>query len=77
MLEDLKPIKKQKQCKAQDLLDSLNESDRKILQDAFEDYDNWPHSVLSKALGKKGLYLADVTIARHRNGDCNCERSVD
>jgi len=74
MLEDLTPPKKLKWCKVKDVLDSLEATDQKILQEALDDYNAWPHSILSKSLKQKGLYLADVTIARHRDGDCRCHQ---
>lgn len=73
MLEDLTPTTRVYTCKVMVLANTLSESDRKILLDAAES-EEWGMKTLEKALAKKGLILADTTIAKHRNRLCPCYR---
>jgi hypothetical protein len=76
MLEGLTPPEsKSVYCKVKETLTSLDESDRKILEDALADTERWKHKTLSNALRAKGLSLADTTISKHRLRVCACFRS--
>jgi hypothetical protein len=66
-----KPRDSRLTCKIQQISETLSEEDRNIFRAAVDDPD-WPASTLSKALKQRGIKVADVTIARHRSGQCNC-----
>lgn len=75
MLEGLTPPKnKSESCKVEQLLSGLSEADYGILVEALDNPALWPHATLSKAIRQRGLSLADVTIAKHRNRTCACFR---
>lgn len=76
MLEGLTPPEnKSVFCKVKETLSSLDDSDRKILEDALADTERWKHKTLSNALRTKGVSLADTTISKHRLRVCACFRS--
>lgn len=76
MLEGLTPPEnKSVFCKVKETLSSLDDSDRKILEDALADTERWKHKTLSNALRAKGVSLADTTISKHRLRVCACFRS--
>jgi len=76
MLEGLTPPEsKSVYCKVKETLSSLDDSDRKILEDALADTERWKHKTLSNALRTKGVSLADTTISKHRLRVCACFRS--
>jgi hypothetical protein len=76
MLEGLEPPKNRAVfCKVNDVMNELEESDVKILQEALEDTERWKHKTLSNALRAKGVSLADTTISKHRLRVCACYRS--
>jgi hypothetical protein len=76
MLEGLEPPKNRAVfCKVNDVMNELEESDVKILQEALDDTERWKHKTLSNALRAKGVSLADTTISKHRLRVCACYRS--
>jgi hypothetical protein len=76
MLEGLEPPKNRAVfCKVNDVMNELEESDVKILQEALNDTERWKHKTLSNALRAKGVSLADTTISKHRLRVCACYRS--
>jgi len=75
MLEGLTPPQnKAVYCKVKETLASLEDSDKKILEEALADTDRWKHKTLSNALRAKGLSLSDTTISKHRLRVCACFR---
>lgn len=75
MLEGLTPPKnKSESCKVEQVLSKLSEADCAILVEAIDNSALWPHATLAKALRQRGVSLADVTIAKHRNRTCACFR---
>lgn len=73
MLEGLsRPEPRAGYCKVDDILQKLDEGDRKILISAIDD-PSWVAKQLSKALRERGLLLSDTTILRHRRRECICE----
>ena len=75
MLEGLEPPKNRAVfCKVNDVMNELEESDLKILQEALDDTERWKHKTLSNALRAKGVSLADTTISKHRLRVCACYR---
>lgn len=76
MLEGLTPpVNKAVYCKVAQVMEELEESDAKILQDALDDTARWKNKTLSNALRTKGLSLADTTLSKHRAKTCACYRS--
>lgn len=76
MLEGLEPPQNRAVfCKVNDVMNELEESDVKILQEALDDTERWKHKTLSNALRAKGVSLADTTISKHRLRVCACYRS--
>lgn len=67
LLEDLETAAtpRAKPCRAKIVLDALSPEERALA-------DKLPDRTLSKVLAKNGLYVADVTIDRHRSGGCTC-----
>lgn len=75
MLEGMIPPKpKSIYCKVANILDELNDSDRKILNGAIENIDAWSANSLSNELRKRGISIADTTISKHRTRTCACYR---
>lgn len=73
MLEGLTPITSETKCKVGQLLDTLDESDEKILQAALDDTDTWSALALKNALMQRGISVGDVVIGKHRRGLCVCK----
>jgi hypothetical protein len=75
MLEDLTPPRnKALYCKVEVVLAELSDKDKQILIDALANTMKWGHNPLSRALKQKGIELSDTTIAKHRSGECRCEK---
>lgn len=75
MLEGLEPPQNQTVfCKVNNVMNELEESDAKILQEALNDTERWKHKTLSNALRSRGISLADTTISKHRLRVCACYR---
>ena len=54
------------------VLNELDESDRKILQEALDDPKKWSPYGLHHALKLRGIKLNDKAISKHRSGECSC-----
>lgn len=75
MLENLQPPKRNFGCKVGKILDDLNDTDRKVLENALNtDKSIWPAKTLSNELAKRGVHLVDTTITKHRTKQCWCYR---
>lgn len=75
MLENMTPPKsKALSCKIDLLAKEMTDADREIFLNAVADADLWAANTLSRELAKRGVSVADVTIARHRQQLCNCFR---
>ena len=74
LLDGLAPKQKVLACKVRDIAATLEPDDAKILLDAAMDT-KWGYTVLSSALGERGIELSDKVIKRHRTNACSC-RSV-
>ena len=75
MLENLQPPKRNFSCKVGKILTDLNDSDRKVLENALStDKSIWPAKTLSNELAKRGLHIVDTTITKHRTKQCWCFR---
>lgn len=73
MLEGLTPITYAGKCKVGQLLDTLDESDAKILQAALDNTEMWSAHGLKNALMQRGISVGDVVIGKHRRNLCVCK----
>ena len=72
MLENLrKPEPKQGSCKVAQIRETLDKSDRDILDQAIDD-EGWAAKPLAKALKQLGIQISDTTVLRHRRRECCC-----
>lgn len=76
MLENLKPPETLRPCRIGRILESLEDKDRAILQNALDDVETWGANTLAKQLGKvANIKTADGTITKHRQKGCICYRA--
>jgi hypothetical protein len=73
MFDDLKLQEKQWPCKVRDLLNSLDDSDRKVLTTIMKD-SRWTNEALARAINERGFNIVGITLGRHRRGACSCSR---
>jgi hypothetical protein len=71
MLEGLQPPKRIPTCKIRTILASLEPKDKEILEAALANPD-WHHITLSQELGKRGVFVSEHPMRRHRIGRCSC-----
>lgn len=71
-LDDLLPRRGSTQCKMGQWMDTLEESDRNILDDALANPVKWSTHALYVALRQKNVDMGYGLIYRHRNGTCRC-----
>ena len=71
MLEDMEPKGRHRPCKTRHLMESLADSDQRILRDALAS-PSWSINGLHKALNQRGLEISWTSISRHRNRQCSC-----
>lgn len=72
LLSDLTPPVKQTSCKVRTLLENLEPVDAKILEQALADSVTWPARTLQVALSERKIIVSDISIGRHRKGQCSC-----
>jgi len=72
LLEGLEPNRREYPCNVDNVLNELDESDRKILQEALDDPKKWSPYGLHHALKLRGIKLNDKAISKHRSGECSC-----
>jgi hypothetical protein len=65
------PVKKTA-CKVRTVLENLEPKDAEILAAALADQHLWPARTLQIALSQRKLIVSDVSIGRHRKGQCSC-----
>jgi L-ribulose-5-phosphate 3-epimerase UlaE len=75
ILDGLEPIRASRSCKTRNVLESLDEKDRKVLEQALADPNKWTSYALSKALGERGIIIKSDTLKTHRRGECSCLRT--
>ena len=66
------PPEKKTACKVRATLQRLEPKDAEILEQALADHLNWPARTLSHALNQRKVTISDVSIGRHRKGQCSC-----
>lgn len=59
-------------CKIVRFMETLEEADRKILDEALADTFKWSTHGLHVALRQKGIDIGYQTIYRHRKMTCSC-----
>lgn len=69
--EKLKATRKGPTCSVTATLAVMSDADAKAFQAALDD-PAIAHKTLSRALRSEGHNVADGTIRRHRNGECQC-----
>lgn len=72
MLEDMTPPVKVYPCKVREVAESLSESDAKIFMNAINDLANWSNTLLAGELNKRGVYISEKPIRKHRRKECSC-----
>ena len=72
LLSGMTPPVKQTSCKVRTLLENLEPADAKILEQALADIVTWPARTLQNALGERKIIISDISIGRHRKGQCSC-----
>jgi len=71
MLEGLTPPKKIPACKVRALMETLDDKDKVSLKAALDNPD-WGHQGLALELNKRGLFISEHPIRKHRIGRCSC-----
>lgn len=72
LLDGLTPAVKKHPCKVRTILDGLDAEDVKILVDALWNEALWPARTLQIALREREIIVSDISIGRHRKGQCSC-----
>ena len=75
MLEDLTPPSRSVRCKMGRIIDSLEDSDKNILEKALADRNVWSSKGLARELMNRGLSITEGPLALHRTKSCGCYRS--
>ena len=71
LLEGLEKKKRVYTCRVRTFRETLEDSDKKILDDAMTSGEFTPHE-LSLALLDKGVKLSRDSLKRHMKGVCSC-----
>lgn len=74
LLDDFEPERRRYTCRVRTVLEELDESDQKILEDALADKDKWTNNSLAKELKKRGIDLKSESMRKHRDGLCQCSK---
>jgi repressor of nif and glnA expression len=72
MLEDLTPPVKVFPCKVREVTQTLEESDGAIFMKAISDVAAWSNNGLASELNKRGVYISEKSIRKHRRKECSC-----
>lgn len=72
LLAGLTPAVKKHPCKVRTLLETLEPEDVKIFEEALANEMLWPTRTLALALNERKVTISDVSIGRHRKGQCSC-----
>jgi len=71
MLEDLKPKSRLRTCRMRQVIESLSESDQRILKDAVASPD-FTSNGLMIALRQRGIEISYTSVRRHELRHCSC-----
>jgi hypothetical protein len=72
LLSGMTPPVKKTACKVRTLLASLESKDAEILEVALANVHLWPARTLQNALAERKIVISDISIGRHRKGQCSC-----
>ena len=72
LLSGMTPPTKKSNCKVRTLIATLEPKDAQILEQALADVHHWPARTLQNALGERKIIISDISIGRHRKGQCSC-----
>jgi hypothetical protein len=72
MLEDLTPPVKVFPCKVREVSETLEKADGAIFMKAVTDVAAWSNNGLAAALNKRGVYISEKSIRKHRRNECSC-----
>jgi len=72
LLSGMTPPVKKSACKVRTLLQNLEPKDAEILEVALANVHLWPARTLQNALMERKIVVSDVSIGRHRKGQCSC-----
>jgi len=72
MLEDLTPPVRVFPCKVREVADSLDENDSTIFMNAIANLGEWSNNGLAAELTKRGVYISEKSIRKHRRKECSC-----
>lgn len=72
LLSGMTPPIKRTACKVRTLILSLDAKDAEILEQALADVHLWPARTLQNALSERKIVISDISIGRHRKGQCSC-----
>lgn len=72
LLSGMTPPIKRHSCKVRTLIMSLDPKDAQILEQALADVHLWPARTLQNALSERKIVISDISIGRHRKGQCSC-----
>lgn len=72
MLEDMIPPVKIFPCKVREVTETLEDSDAVIFTKALNDVASWSNNGLAAALNKRGVYISEKSIRKHRRKECSC-----
>jgi hypothetical protein len=72
LLSGMTPPVKKSACKVRTLLQNLDPKDAEILEAALANVHLWPARTLQNALMERKIVVSDVSIGRHRKGQCSC-----
>lgn len=75
MLEGLEPSKRTYTCPVIRLRETLDDSDKQILDAAIADTEKFTANALMTALEKKGVTLYARAIRLHREKACSCSKA--
>jgi hypothetical protein len=72
LLNGLTPPTRKLTCKVQTTWENLEPEDAEIFDKAVNDSNTWAARTLANALQNRGISISDLSITRHRNGNCSC-----
>ena len=72
MLEDLTPPVRVFPCKVREVAQELDESDSTIFMNAIANLGEWSNNGLAAELTKRGVYISEKSIRKHRRKECSC-----
>jgi hypothetical protein len=72
LLSGMTPPSRKSACKVLNVINSLDPKDGVILAEAIANTQLWPARTLQNALAERKIIISDISIGRHRKGQCIC-----